>query len=133
MALKDLPGTEVFAVSPDGKRSRFGLFLYLPEEREKGNYPQIGMAVIKSMADGSWAPWMVQRSESQVKTGKYNPRVFVYMDAIPSLVRALQELHKKHTPGAKAEDASDMMRRSLEEQKRDDELDQAVRSFGEFK
>jgi hypothetical protein len=133
MALKDLPGTEIFAISPDGKKSRFGLFLYLPEPREKGDYPQIGMAVIKSLADGSWAPWMVKRSDSQIKTGKYNPRVFVYMDAIPSLIRALQALHKKHTPGAKVDDATELMRRSLTEQKADDDLDDAVRSMGEFK
>ena len=133
MALKDLPGTEVWAVSPSGKRSRFGLFLYLPEPREKATYPQIGIAVIKSMADGSWAPWMVERSENQKKSGKYNPRIFVYMDAVPMLLSALQALHKKHIPGSKVDDATDMMKKSLDEQKAEDEIDDAVRSMGEFK
>jgi len=133
MALKDLPGTEIFAVSPDGKRSRFGLFLYLPEAREKANFPQIGMAVIKSMADGSWAPWMVERSPAQQKPGKYNPRVFVFMDAVPSLLSALSKLYKTHIPGSKVDDATGLMKKSLEEQKAEDEIDQAVRQMGEFK
>ena len=133
MALKDLPGAEIFAVSPTGKRSRFGLFLYLPEAREKAEYPQIGMAVIKSMADGSWVPWMVERSPAQQKPGKYNPRVFVFMDAIPSLMSALSKLYKKHVPGSKVDDATGLMKKSLDEQKSEDDIDRAVRAMGEFR
>jgi hypothetical protein len=134
MALKDLPGSEVWAVSPEGKTSEFGLWVYLPETRENSHYPQVGISVIRRIEDGSWVPWMKAfEMRDPKKPPRYNPKVFFYMDSIPMLMRTLEELYKKHKAGSKAQDALPNMRKVLEAQKVEDQLDQDVRGFAEFK
>jgi hypothetical protein len=128
MALADLPGKCVWARSPEGKESTFGLYVYAPEDTGKFEYPQIGLAVIKRLPDGSWQPWMAEKSKA-----RYNPRVFCYVDTIPQLIDALQEILAKHRPGAKkSEGAAVVMRQVLNQARAEDQLDVDVRKFHEF-
>lgn len=130
MALKDNPGVAIWAISPDGKESQFGLYVYTPRDAGQFEFPQIGMAVIKKTQDGDWTPWMAEKNPKSVR---YNPRVFCYLDAIPSLMRALEAVRKKHLPGSRSlDDANAPMRRELDQVRAEEDLDSAVRKFHEF-
>ena len=130
MALKDNPGVAIWAISPDGKESQFGLYVYTPRDAGQFEYPQIGLAVIKKVPDGDWVPWMAEKSKA---SSRYNPRVFCYLDAIPSLMRALDALRRKHLPGTKSlDDANAQVRRELDKVRSEEDLDSEVRKFHEF-
>lgn len=133
MALRDLPGAEVWAISPDGKESRFGLYVYLPENTEKSNYPQIGMAVIQKGPTGDWFPMMAKKKNPKGGTEiTFNPRVWCYVDTIPQLTKVLNAIHKQHRPGSQIGDAKTNLEKVLKEQKSDEELEAFIKRSGEF-
>lgn len=112
---------------PDGK-GNYGVLIFWPESNNAPDvkFPKIGICEIVryKKAEAGWIPNMKPLNDSQLAKKKFNPRLFVSLDALDAIINGLCRIREKYLAKSPPQVAQEIVAQAVTaEEKKDFDSD----------